>query len=71
MNEYSKLKARVPLGTQFHTGQTCKESGVYRFAGYMDYTPSYGVSTTIPLAVGNTFPPYNGKGAKWRLEVYA
>lgn len=64
-------KNKVAIGTIFKTGQNCQESGVYRFAGYTDGSSSHGATTTIPLAENNTFPPYNNKGAFWRLESYA
>jgi len=55
--------SRQPIGTRIRTGQNCPESGVWR----SETTPS----TTIPLAKGNTAPPYNGQACYWKLESYA
>ena len=54
---------RVPLGTKRKTGEKCPESGVWEAVS----TPS----TTIPLAKGNVFPPYNNKAVFWTLIQYA
>lgn len=53
---------KTPIGTVCHTGQTCPESGVWKAIGYME---------TIPLAKGNTFPPYNRQAVSWQLIQYA
>lgn len=47
---------------QGRTGETCRESGVYKCNTHP--------SNTIPLAVGNTFPPCSlgsGHGTTWVL----
>jgi len=54
---------KSPIGTKCTTGEKCPESGVWKAEG----SPS----TTIPLAIGNTFPPYNDKGVTWTLIQYA
>ena len=41
------------------TGERCPESGVWEVVG----SPS----TTAPIAVGNTMPPYRDKGVTWKL----
>lgn len=53
----------LPLGTTGKTGETCPESGVWQAQS----TPS----TTIPLAKGNQFPPYDNKAVTWKLIRYA
>jgi hypothetical protein len=53
---------KTPLGTTRKTGQTCPESGEWEVVG----TPS----TTAPIAVGNTMPPYRNEGVTWRLIRY-
>ncbi len=55
--------SKLPLGTRRTTGQECPESGVWKALS----TPS----TTIPLAVGNKFPPYNQQSVTWELTQYA
>jgi hypothetical protein len=45
--------SKVPLGTRCKTGQICPESGEWKSNG----SPC----TTIPLAKGNRFPPYNNQ----------
>lgn len=54
---------KTPLGTTARTGERCPESGVWEVVG----TPS----TTAPIAVGNTMPPYNNRAVTWRLTQYA
>lgn len=54
---------RLPIGSHQKTGETCKESGVWK----ADSNPS----TTIPLAKGNRFPPYGGVAVNWILIQYA
>lgn len=54
---------KYPIGTRCQTGSTCPESGVWRSVG----SPS----TTIPLAKGNRFPPYNKQSVTWVLQSYA
>lgn len=54
---------KAPLGTIASTGQVCPESGVWKVIG----TPT----TTAPISKGNRIPPYNGKGANWKLIQYA
>lgn len=53
----------APLGTTGKTGETCPESGVWQ----SQTSPS----TTIPLAKGNRFPPYNNQAVTWKLIRYA
>ena len=55
--------SRLPLGTKRKTGETCPESGVWKALS--------NPSTTIPLAKGNTFPPYNNQSVIWELIQYA
>ena len=54
---------KAPIGTTCHTGERCRESGVWEVVG----TPS----TTAPIAKGNVFPPYGGRSVNWRLIRYA
>ena len=54
---------RVPLGTTARTGEKCPESGVWEVVG----TPS----TTAPIAIGNTMPPYRNRAVTWKLIQYA
>ncbi|KTC83390.1 hypothetical protein [Legionella cincinnatiensis] len=51
---------KCPIGTRGKTGGVCPESGVWRSEGI--------ASTTIPLAKGNRFPPYNKKAVTWILQ---
>ena len=53
---------RKPIGTTGTTGQRCPESGVWRVVGFP--------TTTAPIAKGNIFPPYQGRGVTWQLTVY-
>jgi len=55
--------SRHPIGTTARTGEKCPESGVWKVQG----TPS----TTAPIAVGNTMPPYGGRAVVWQLIQYA
>ena len=55
--------AIAPLGTIRRTGKKCPESGVWKAQSMP--------STTIPLAEGETFPPYNNKAVDWKLIAYA
>jgi hypothetical protein len=55
--------AKKPIGTTARTGETCPESGVWEVVG----TPS----TTAPIALGNTMPPYGGRAVTWRLIRHA
>ena len=54
---------KKPLNTVARTGEKCPESGIWKVVG----TPS----TTAPIAVGNTMPPYNGQAVTWFLIQYA
>lgn len=54
---------KSPIGTTGSTGEKCPESGVWKATS----SPS----TTIPLAKGNTFPPYLDKAVTWQLIQYA
>lgn len=54
---------RAPIGTTESTGQKCPESGVWQAVGTL--------STTAPIAKGNTMPPYGGKAVTWKLIQYA
>ncbi len=58
------------------TGETCHQTGIYRFAGHTDR--SVGCHPTseeheIPLSNGETFPPIRscGKGVFWQFIRYA
>lgn len=55
--------SRKPIGTTGRTGEKCPESGVWEVVG----SPS----TTAPIAINNTFPPYNQKAVTWKLIRYA
>jgi len=62
----------VSIGTRFRTGETCKESGVYEFDGYLDgtYSPApTAEEKRIPLSSGETFPPIRSseKACYWKL----
>jgi len=49
-----------------YTGETCKESGVYRCQSH--------TTNTIPIAKGNRFPPCSlngGHGTTWVLVYRA
>lgn len=52
-----------PLGTVRKTGEKCPESGIWEVLGLP--------STIAPIAVNNTFPPYDGKSVFWILVQYA
>ncbi len=54
---------KSPIGTTASTGSKCPESGIWKVVGL--------VSTTAPIALGNTMPPYNGKAVTWKLTQYA
>lgn len=51
------------IGTTAKTGQKCPESGVWKVVG----SPT----TTAPIAINNTMPPYAGKAATWKLIQHA
>ena len=60
------------IGTRFRTGEVCRESGRYRFDGYIDGTsspPPTPEEREIPLSRGETFPPIrsSGKACYWKL----
>ncbi len=52
-----------PIGTIARTGSKCPESGVWQVVAPL--------STTAPIAEGNTMPPYRGNAVSWRLIQYA
>jgi len=54
---------KKPIGTTAKTGQKCPESGVWKAIGSK--------TTTAPIAVGNTMPPYANKGVTWKLIKHA
>jgi hypothetical protein len=54
---------KKPIGTTAHTGEKCPESGVWKVVGFP--------TTTAPIAIGNTMPPYSGKAVTWTLIQYA
>ncbi len=61
--------------TRFKTGETCPESGRYRFDGYLDgsYAPApTAEEQIIPLSRGETFPPIrsSGKACWWKSFSY-
>jgi hypothetical protein len=58
-----ELIMKAPLGTTAKTGEKCPESGVWAVVGYP--------TTTAPIAVHNTMPPYAGKAVTWKLAQYA
>jgi len=62
-NLNSFVLMRSPIGTTARTGQNCPESGVWQVIGIP--------STTAPIAVGNTMPPYAGRAVTWKLIQYA
>lgn len=41
------------------TGQKCPVSGVWKVVG--------NPTTTAPIAIGNTMPPYAGRAVTWQL----
>ncbi len=60
------------IGTRFKTGETCTESGRYRFDGYLDGTSTPAPTPEereIPLSQGKTFPPIRSsrKACWWKL----
>ncbi len=60
------------IGARYKTGQTCEESGVYRFDGYLDGTSSPSPTAEereIALSRNETFPPIRSanKGCWWKL----
>jgi len=62
----------VAVGSRYRTGETCVESGRYRFDGYLDGTwspPTTPEERDIPLSRGETFPPIrsSGKACWWKL----
>lgn len=64
------------IGARFKTGQTCIESGRYRFDGYVDGTTTptpTAEEMVIPLSRGETFPPIRstGKACWWKLMQLA
>jgi hypothetical protein len=61
---YRRIKmAKSPIGTTAKTGEKCPESGVWEVVG--------NPSTTAPIAIGNTMPPYRGQAVTWKLIKYA
>ena len=54
---------KIPIGTRCRTGETCPESGVWKTIS----SPS----TTMPIAKGNKFPPYNKQTVTYSLQSYA
>ena len=63
---------QTAIGARFRTGQTCVESGRYRFDGYLDGTSRPAPTAEereIPLSRGETFPPIrsSGKACWWKL----
>ena len=54
---------KKPIGTTARTGEKCPESGIWKVEG----TPS----TTAPIAIENTMPPYLQKAVVWKLIQYA
>ena len=52
-----------PIGTTSRTGERCPESGIWKVVGFP--------TTTAPIAVGNTMPPYAGEAVTWKLIHYA
>ena len=60
---FINVRMRHPLGTTASTGEKCPESGIWKVVG--------NPSTTAPIAIGNTMPPYAGKGVTWKLIQYA
>lgn len=64
------------IGTRFRTGETCVESGVYDFDGYLDGTSTpapRAEERRIPLSARETFPPIRstGKACYWKLAQRA
>jgi len=56
-------KVRKPLGTTARTSEKCPESGIWQV--------TTAPSTTAPIAVGNTMPPYRNQAVTWQLIQYA
>jgi hypothetical protein len=62
----------VTVGTRFRTGETCVESGVYGFDGYVDgiaHPAPRPEEREIPLSAREKFPPIRstGKACFWKL----
>ena len=62
----------VAIGTRFRTGETCVESGVYGFDGYLDgtsYPAPRAEEREIPISADEKFPPIrsSGKACYWKL----
>jgi hypothetical protein len=55
--------SKLPIGTMAKTGEKCPESGIWEVQGQP--------STTAPIAIHNTFPPYQDKAVVWKLIRYA
>jgi hypothetical protein len=55
--------SKLPIGTTAKTGEKCPESGIWEVQGQP--------STTAPIAIHNTFPPYQDKAVVWKLIRYA
>ena len=63
---------QTATGSRFKTGQTCVESGRYRFDGYIDGSTTPRPTSEemeIPLSLTETFPPIrsSNKGCWWKL----
>jgi hypothetical protein len=60
------------IGDTFHTGETCIESGVYRYVNCNGFSCSPG-QYEIPLSKGERFPPCKGckTAVTWKLVRYA
>jgi len=59
--------------SRFQTGEKCRQSGTYKFDGYLDGTKFPSPSEEemrIPLSIGETFPPIRstGKSCYWKLS---
>ncbi len=54
---------KKPIGTIARTGEQCPESGVWMVLE--------SISTTAPIAKGNTMVPYRAKAVAWKLVQYA
>ncbi len=66
------MTTATAVGARRKTGETCPESGRWRFDGYLDGTsspPPTPEEMEIPLSKGETFPPIrsSGKSCWWKL----
>jgi len=66
------MTTTTPVGARPRKGESCPESGRWRFDWYLDGStspPPRAEETEIPLRSGETFPPIRstGKACRWKL----